>query len=154
MFLIGARFNRLWAIHKWLPVVRSMGPMIRELLTQRDSGLLHVQTYFSWRGVMLVQYWRSFEQLEHFARNPAATHLETWKHFNRSVGADGSVGIWHETYLVEANRYECLYGNMPRTGLARAGEHLPATGARETAKRRLGGEGTPGVASYDTPAQP
>ncbi|HQN42373.1 MAG TPA: DUF4188 domain-containing protein, partial [Pseudomonadales bacterium] len=93
----------------------------------------------------------SFEQLERFARDPAMTHLDAWKRFNQAVGADGSVGIWHETYLVPAGHHECIYGNMPRTGLAQAGEHLPATGARETAKRRLGLKGEPAVPSYPTP---
>jgi hypothetical protein len=32
----------------------------------------------------------------------------------------GDVGIWHETYLVPAGRYEAIYGNMPRMGLATA----------------------------------
>jgi len=59
--------------------------------------------FLYWRGVALVQYWRSFEQLEQFARSPAATHLEAWKRFNRAVGADGSVGIWHETVPSYAN---------------------------------------------------
>jgi hypothetical protein len=85
-----------------------------------------------------VQYWRSFEQLEQFARSPSMTHLEAWKRFYRGVGGDGSVGIWHETYVVQAGQYECLYGNMPRRGLARAGQHLPVGGARETARRRMG----------------
>ena len=61
------------------------------------------------------------------------------------------MGIWHETYLVEAGRYECVYGNMPRFGLALAGSHQPATGARETARRRLGRDGDPTVPSHDNP---
>jgi hypothetical protein len=40
---------------------------------------------------------------------------------------------------------------MPKMGLALAGTHLPATGARETAKRRMGMQGDPAVASYDNP---
>ena len=84
------------------------------------------------------QYWRSFEQLEHYARDSSLQHLPAWHAFNKAVGADGSVGIWHETYLVQANQFECVYGNMPRMGLAAAGSHVPATGRRETAKRRLG----------------
>jgi hypothetical protein len=151
IFLIGMRMNRLRAIHKWLPVARAMGPMVKQLLQRPDLGLLHAQPCLYWRGVMLVQYWRSFEQLERFARDPAMTHLDAWKRFNQAVGADGSVGIWHETYLVPAGHHECIYGNMPRTGLAQAGEHLPATGARETAKRRLGLKGEPAVPSYPTP---
>ncbi len=23
------------------------------------------------------------------------------------------VGIWHETYLIEPGKFECVYGNMP-----------------------------------------
>ncbi len=152
VFVIGMRVNRLWAVHEWLPVVRAMGPMLRPLLTQRELGLLHAEPFLYWRGVALVQYWRSFEQLEQFARSPAATHLEAWKRFNRAVGGDGSVGIWHETYVVQADQCEAIYGNMPRRGFARAGAHLPATGRRETAKRRLGIDGEPAVPSYENPA--
>jgi hypothetical protein len=151
VFIIGMRVNQLWAVHKWLPVASAMGPMLRELLPRRDLGLLHAEPYLYWRGVALVQYWRSFEHLERFARDPARTHLSAWKRFNQAVGANGSVGIWHETYSVQAGQYESVYGNMPRTGLALAGEHLPATGARETAKRRMGVPGEPAVASYDNP---
>lgn len=151
VFIIGVRVNRLWAIHKWLPVARAMGPMMEELLAQPELGLLGAQTYVYWRGVGLVQYWRSFEALEEFAKNPRATHLAAWKRFNRAVGADGSVGIWHETYLVEAGQYETVYGNMPRFGLAMAGEHQPAVGAKETARRRLGRAGEPTVPSYENP---
>ncbi len=153
VFVIGMRVNRLLALHKWLPVAASMGPMLKQLGAQRELGLLHAEPYLYWRGVALVQHWRSFEQLERYARDPAATHLDTWKRFNRAVGADGSVGIWHETYLVEAGRYECIYGNMPRHGLARAGTHGPAVGARETAKRRMGQDGEPAVPTYDNPPE-
>lgn len=151
VFVIGMRINRLRAVRQWWPVVRAMGPMLAHLKTHRELGLLHAESYVYWRGAALVQYWRSFEQLERFARDPALTHLDAWKHFNRTVGADGSVGIWHETYLVAEGQYECIYGNMPRKGLALAGEHLPARGARETAKRRLGRPGEPAVPSYENP---
>jgi hypothetical protein len=36
------------------------------------------------------------------------------------VKASGDVGIWHETDLVPAGRYEASYGTMPRIGLAAA----------------------------------
>jgi hypothetical protein len=151
VFLIGMRINRLLAVHKWLPVASAMGPMVRHLMEHPELGLLHAQTFAYWRGVALVQYWRSFDQLERFARDPALNHLEPWKRFNRAVGADGSVGIWHETYLVQAGQYESIYGNMPRMGLAAAGSHGAATGRRETAKRRLGLDGEPAVPSYANP---
>jgi hypothetical protein len=151
VFIIGMRVNRLLAIHKWLPVASAMGPMVKHLLEHPELGLLHAQSYAYWRGAALVQYWRSFEQLEHFARDPSLNHLEPWKRFNKAVGAGGSVGIWHETYVVQANQYECVYGNMPKMGLALAGSHIPAIGAKETAKRRMGMKGEPAVPSYDNP---
>jgi hypothetical protein len=39
---------------------------------------------------------------------------------------------------------------MPAFGLGAAAEHLPATGRRETARRRLGGENEPAVPSPAT----
>lgn len=151
VFIIGMRINRLLAVHKWLPVATAMGPMIKHLLADPDSGLLHAQSYAYWRGIALVQYWRSFEQLERFARDPSLTHLKAWKRFNQAVGAGGSVGIWHETYVVQADQYESIYGNVPRMGLASAGSHLPAVGAKETAKRRMGMKGEPALPSYPNP---
>jgi hypothetical protein len=89
------------------------------------------------RGPILVQYWRSFDDLETFARNPSDPHVAAWKRFNQAVGADGSVGIWHETYMVNPDQYECVYGNMPRFGLGAAMEHVEAVGRRYTARERL-----------------
>jgi Domain of unknown function (DUF4188) len=95
-----------------------------------------------------VQYWRSFEDLERFARNPDDPHLPAWRHFNRTVGSDGSVGIWHETFIVERGNYEAIYSNMPLFGLAKATERVPAIGRRETARRRLmRSENEPAVSS-------
>lgn len=154
VFLLGMRINKLRAVGKWMSVIGAMRPMVEHLMTHKELGLMHAHTFAYWRGAMLVQYWRSFEQLERFARDPALNHLEPWKRFNRAVGAAGTVGIWHETYLVQAGQYEVVYGNMPRTGLAMAGTHGPAVGARETARRRLGEPGEPAVPTYDNPPGP
>ncbi len=107
-----------------------------------------------WREVLAVQYWRSFEDLEQFARNPSDPHLQVWKDFNQRVGSNGSVGIWHETFLVQAGQFECVYGNMPLYGLAAATEHVPAIGNRETARLRIGGQSEPAVPSPPTPGHP
>jgi len=151
VFIIGMRVNKFWAVRKWWPVAMAMGPMVRELQAHPEKGMLHADIYVYWRGASLVQYWRSFEDLERFAREPSQLHLPAWSRFNKSICADGSVGIWHETFLVQAGQYESVYGNMPRRGLALAGQHLPAVGSKETAKRRLGMPGDPAVPSYETP---
>jgi hypothetical protein len=75
--------------------------------------------------------------LERFARNPDDPHLPAWQRFNRTVGPDGSVGIFHETYIVERGKFEAIYGNKPVFGLAKATEHVRAVGGRETARRGL-----------------
>ena len=147
VFIIGMRVNNLLAVNKWGPVAKSMGDMLRTLYTDKSKGFLGGQTVFYWRGIGMVQYWRSFDQLEHFARNNNDPHMPTWRWYNRAVAAGGTVGIWHETYTVDANAYEAVYGNMPMWGLASATTHVKATGRRETARRRLGGESEPGVAS-------
>lgn len=152
VFIIGMRVNRLWAIHKWLPVFRAMGPMMRELYTNREIGFLDGSVHLSWRGVSLIQYWRSFEELEHYARH-GDNHLKAWRNFNRSIGTDGTVGIYHETYMVQQGQHESVYNNMPIFGLAKAGHHIPATGRKETASRRLGRDSEPAVPTPPNPVQ-
>lgn len=145
VFLIGMRINNLLAVRKWVPTALAMPPMLRELENHPDSGFLGGHMFMRWREVAMVQYWRSFDDLERFARSPNEPHLDAWRRFNKVIGTDGSVGIWHETYIVEADRFEAVYGNMPVFGLAAAMEHVPATGRRETARRRLGGDNEPAV---------
>ena len=86
----------------------------------------------------MLQYWRSFEQLEHFARDKDDPHLEAWRTFNRRVGTNGDVGIFHETYKVAADQYECIYANMPIMGLALAGSSVPVARRGEQASERMG----------------
>ena len=136
VFLIGMRFNKPWKIHKWLPVFVAMPRMIRELEKHPESGFLgHIMTF----GV-IVQYWRSFEHLEAYARNQDQQHWPAWVDFNQRVGSSrGDVGIWHETYRVRAGEYECVYSGMPAFGLAKASTMTDAIGKFESARGRLGG---------------
>ncbi len=136
VFVIGMRINKLWKVHKWLPVALAMGRMLRELEADRASGFLGVEAWGA-RSPVLVQYWRSFEQLDAYALDKARAHLPAWKSFNRAIGSNGDVGIWHETYRVRPGDYECVYNNMPLFGLAKATRAVPATGRRESAPGRL-----------------
>ncbi len=137
VFLIGMRINKFWRFDKWLPVASAMGPMLQTLFTHPEKGFLHAEMFFNFGTSAMLQYWRSFEDLEHFARHPSEPHIAAWKKFNQSVGADGSVGIWHETYSINPGQFESVYGNMPKFGLAAAMEHVEAIGRRETARKRL-----------------
>lgn len=138
VFLIGMRINRFLAFTKWIPVAMAMGPMLSTLYRNPDKGFLGARTLLSLRGPTVIQYWRSFDDLERFARDANDPHWKSWRRFNKAIGyKDGAVGIWHESYLVEPGHYEALYGNMPVFGLAAATSHIPATGRRETARKRL-----------------
>ncbi len=98
VFLIGARFD-------FLHLIRSI------------MGLKTI-----------VQYWRSFDHLEAFAKNKEDPHLDAWRNYWRRVGKSDRTGIWHETYLVRAGEYEAVYGNMPPHGLGKAGVLVPVAG--------------------------
>ena len=140
VFLIGMRVNKLWKVHKWLPVARAMGRMLKELHQADGLGLKHVE---SWGGrtSIMVQYWESFDALEDYALAKAREHLPAWAEFNKAVASSGDVGIWHETYVIKPGQFECVYNNMPRFGLSRAFETIPASGAYARARTRLGQEG-------------
>ena len=111
VFLIGMRINKWLAFSKWIPTARAMVPMLHTLFQHPEKGFLGGQVFFYWRGIALVQYRRSFEELETFARNRQEPHL------------------------------------------AAATRQVPAVGRRETARRRLGGENEPAVASPPTPVE-
>lgn len=136
LFLIGMRINEPLKVHKWLPVAAAMPRMIKELHRNPDMGFLHSETWFA-RTIIVVQYWRSMEQLLAYARNKDTQHLPAWQAFNRHVGTNGSVGIWHEAYEINPGGYENIYVNMPLFGLAKAGVVSSATGDKRSAFDRL-----------------
>jgi hypothetical protein len=134
VFLIGARINRPWKVHKWFPMMLAMNRMIKELDAHPESGCLATMR----AGPTVIQYWRSFDHLERYARAQDMEHFPAWADFNKRVRiTSGDVGIWHETYQVAAGAFEAIYGSMPLHGLAKAGRLVKATGKRESARGRL-----------------
>jgi Domain of unknown function (DUF4188) len=138
LFLIGMRFNKWWRVDKWGPIFLAMPRMLRELYKQREFGLLHHEMWFG-RTLILVQYWRSSEQLLAYANAKDAAHLPAWKAFNQAI-TDESVGLWHETYVIKPGQYENIYANMPRFGLGAAMGLREATGTWARAATRLTSE--------------
>jgi hypothetical protein len=118
-----------------------MPRMLRELYQNPSLGFMSHEMWFS-RTLILVQYWRSLDQLMAYASAREAEHLPAWQAFNRAVGTDGSVGIWHETYLAKAGAFESVYANMPPFGLGKVGALVEAKGPYRSAAQRLAsGEG-------------
>jgi hypothetical protein len=134
VFLIGMRINKPWKIHKWLPVFRAMPRMIKELDQHPESGYLGSVS----SGPLMVQYWRSFEHLEAYARSHDREHWPAWVAFNKRMrDSRGDVGIWHETYLVKAGHYEAIYSGMPPHGLGTVGRLVAASGKKDAARGRV-----------------
>jgi hypothetical protein len=136
VFLIGMRINNPLLIHKWLPVLTAMPRMMKELYQRPELGLLSHEIWFG-RTIIIVQYWRSMDDLLHYAKSKDLEHLPAWQKFNKSVGTSGDVGIWHETYLVGPGSYENIYANMPAFGLGKAGTLLEAKSGLKSATERL-----------------
>ena len=136
VFLIGMRINRFWKFHKWIPVAIAMPKMIRELSQKPESGFLGFQMSGG-LPPLIIQYWKSFEHLEAYAKDRNGLHYPAWKEFNTKIKSNGDVGIWHETYKVHAGEYECIYNNMPPKGLGKVGELVPVSGKMEYAGDRI-----------------
>jgi hypothetical protein len=136
VFLIGIRLNRLWKVHKWGPVFVAMPRMIAELQRQPELGFLGADTWFG-RTTLMVQYWRSFEHLEAYAKARDHAHLPAWAAFNRAVGGNGDVGVFHETYRVAPGETENVYVNMPALMFASVGKLVQATGGYQGARARM-----------------
>lgn len=137
VFLIGMRVNRIWKPHRYIPVAAAMTRMLKELNAHPELGFLGGEQWFG-RTTILLSYWKSSEHLMAYAKSRDAAHLPAWRAFNRRIGTNGDVGIWHETYHVRASQYETVYANMPRFGLGKVGNLVEARGRRESAAGRLG----------------
>ena len=136
VFLIGARINRWWMLPALWGVARAFSRMMKELMDDPESGLLSYESYGG-RTTLTVQYWRSLEDLQRYAHAKGRQHVPAWRRWAKRWGLTGAVGIWHETYVVEPGRYECVYHHMPPFGLGKVGPRVPAEGPLKTARGRL-----------------
>lgn len=140
VFIIGTRLPAPWHLVAWfrdLGGLRGMQHMLRYLSEHPEKGLLG----YTMLGLTNIQYWRSFEDLEAFARDTENPHAAVWRNYWRRVGKGTRSGIWHETYRVRAGEYEAIYGNMPTRGLAKATGAIPvaaASNARSRMRRKVG----------------
>lgn len=137
VFIIGARFGNPWKMVRNFWFLKSMPAMLKELEKHPEMGLMGYRQHFGLSGATLIQYWRSFDQLEAYARSKDNVHFPNWVKFNKKIGSNGDIGIWHETYKIRAGEYEAIYNNMPPYGLGKVGTLVPAAGYRATAKGRI-----------------
>ena len=135
VFIIGMRINQIFAISKWLPVAKAMGPMIKELYQNPQWGFKHTEILYSWRTITLIQYWEGFDELLSYAHRN--THALAWKAYNKKINNNGSVGVFHETYKIDKGASESIYNNMPKIGLSKALSHIPVSKNKDSAIKRM-----------------
>ncbi len=134
VFIIGARPNplRLFRGLRDLGGKKGMSHMLSYLVDHPEKGLLGYEQLG--QGAW-VQYWRSFEHLEAFAKDADDPHLGPGRNFVKRVGQSGRTGIWHETFLVRAGEFEAIYTNMPDFGLAKASCVVPVADSVDARNR-------------------
>lgn len=138
VFLVGMTFNKPWRVRRWWPVFSAMPKMLRELEKDPQSGLLSWRLTIGRYGPTVIQYWRSSEQLDAYARGRGNEHSRAWAAFARDAArGPGDVGLWHETYLTRPGTRENLYIGTPLMGFADAvGGVRPVRPGEETGRKR------------------
>ncbi|KAI8579809.1 hypothetical protein K450DRAFT_240417 [Umbelopsis ramanniana AG] len=143
VFLIGFRVNGFarGGDSGWLG--QAMSDMLAELQDQPELGCMNCDSYVSPNPLggstfLLVQYWRSYEQLVNYARGQDLKHYPAWMRVMKESKSNGALGgIWHETFKVRDGEYEGIYVNTPPFGLGKVGL-VPAIGKMTTSKGRTG----------------
>jgi hypothetical protein len=150
VFHIGMTINRWHRPDLWWPTFAAMPGMLAELAKDPDSGLLGYRMLIGRRGPTLIQYWESTEKLYAYAGDPTAQHRPAWAAYNRRARrANGAVGVFHETYVVD--RAESIYVDTPTMGLAAATRSVPVGPRSDQARQRLAAGTTATLSRPDGP---
>lgn len=144
LVMFGLRVNRWGRVWSWLPLVRSLRRMIREVKgTSNESGLLWATSWRDDRTFTVLSYWRDFDAAMHWSQDARFHHVGVWRRFNRgSVGDSGDVGIWHEVIEIDPARLHTIYRDVELRGLGAATTLTDADEAhfRQRARRTAAGD--------------
>lgn len=107
VFIIGAQVRNPFRGVRALPLLGQMRKMLSELdadqAAGQDRGFLGYENYGIGPFGVIVQYWRTHDDLERFARTSEGRHAAVWRSWNRAAQhKNRAVGIWHESYAVAA----------------------------------------------------
>jgi hypothetical protein len=149
LFLIGMRIQQPWRLDVVGRVFAAMPRMVAELGHNRqaagrgeadDLGFLSARYLLDGMHPMVLQYWRSTEDLCRYAANAELRHRPAWKAFyDYAARAPQAVTIWHETYAVPAGGHESIYGGPARIGPATIEGVVPISQRGERARERMVG---------------
>lgn len=142
VFHVGSRPNRIVDRYfAWMGT--AMFAMLKELEdAPEETGCLGTETYLGAnnQGVLVVQYWRSLEHLNAYARSRDQAHYSAWRRLFAKGKSTTDYGFFHEAFEVKAGRYECIYVNMPPLLLTNSFgvRTIPCHGRHMTAAGRVG----------------
>ena len=136
VFLIGMRINRLLKVRKWWPVFTAMRPMLKAHETPGLGVLDTRQAILSPRDAADHPDLAQLRPARALRARGHAPHRAVEDLLQGRRRGSGDVGIWHETFQVARRGVRVLYGNMPRFGLANAGEHR-GLGSASRARDRM-----------------
>lgn len=145
VFLLGMRPRRAWRLGQAFFVSRAMFRMQAELERDRAAGgalgYLGGFNAIAPTGPIVVQYWRSFAELESYSHATELEHRPAWLTFYRLTHGAGAarVGLWHETYRVPAGAHETIYADLAGpVGLGAAIGTQPLANRGATSRERIG----------------
>jgi hypothetical protein len=120
VLLIGSRINNPWKPQRWVPFFAGMVRMLKELSQDKEKhGFLGYHLWFG-RTTLVVQYWRSMDDLLAYSRAQPQEHVPVWRLYNRA--SSGELGVFHEAYTINRGSHHVIYRNMPAFGLGAATE--------------------------------
>lgn len=152
LFIIGLRLNQPWQLRRFAQVNWWTYTTVKQARARADLGLMHVNHgYLKGVGPFVLQFWRSWEQLEAYSHDKELLHVPSWAKYNREVRPGASVGVWHETYLVSDGAAEGVYVNMPQMMMGLAGGVRPVGSHNTSAASRMKIPGRP-TQGQDVPA--
>lgn len=149
LFIIGMQVHRWRRVGQWGAAARAMVAMLHELRAHPELGLLRAEPGLFFGGLGVIEYWRSYEDLEAYARAHDHSHLPAWRAYNRLARTSDAVGIYHETYRVTTGNAEQVYHHMSDVGGLAAHGAQPLTRA-STSARRIG-DSNDDIAPVDAP---
>jgi hypothetical protein len=100
------------------------------------GALLHSERFaLSRRHFGVLQYWRSFDDLEQWSRRPP--HSEWWRGAVERGRTKQDFGLYHEAFLVPRANIESIYLNCEPVGLSAFGPLGDPVGPMTTSRDRL-----------------
>jgi Domain of unknown function (DUF4188) len=119
VFHIGATLNAHILNKEAVAVSKAFEAMHKELEADPEKyGFYGSTTYVSVNsglsGGFTVQYWRSQEHLNAYARGQMGKHFPAMIWSAKHSKVSTNIGLWHESFTVRKGDYEAIYLNCPQ----------------------------------------